>query len=453
MAGKSDKYGVVSRYATGQIKYDWNDNFRNDGLRFDFGGLGSSFASCELIGYFKVTDDVDDEVSGKMGGGKHSSGSRPRCYDMGVDINSGDTRYRTEDKHPEYDDGAEGSGDAAGGGIGCHNQFVGFNFIKRNLSNGVLLEIWQDQGNNEGNSDGDAGTGSAGAGPANQWKCIASWVVTDPIWKTPPSDHQETLRIDEVSESTLEWKWISLREILDDDSDTPSTGGSDDDDTGGDGSGSGGTGDGSGNTGSGPSTPPPPPPPPPEVYQEVVFEMMWNINYKSGDPCNVNAPPEFTDPVEVFTSPGDDAFVNIPKDMKAAGWFINKDSVLIGHKLRAIKIFMKKEGSPLTGDIKINIYSGNNDLVDTFDTVYAVNALDANVTEYLYTRASPARVLQENDRVSIDWLGDGDTVNYIRVQITETDKVDSTATCLFITDDNQHIEISEPYDLAGSVYI
>lgn len=438
-SNRVDKYGVISRYATGEQRTDFEEDFRGDSYRWDF--MDVPWTNYELRGYFFASGSVNDEVSGTLGGGRHTSGSSPRAYSLGIDSDDGSgPRYRFEEDHPDYEAGQEGPGDGQGGGVGIINRWVGFCFVIRNVSNGVLLEIWQDQGDNSGGE------------PANEWKLIASWVDTKFNQKSRPSDAMALLRIDGNVEN-LDYKWVCIQEILDGDEGGDVDGGGGDG-TGGTGSGdgTGGSGDGTGGTGGGPSTPPPPPPPPPEVYQEVVFEMLWNINYVSGDPCNVNAPPEFTDPQEVFTCPGDDAFVDIPKDMKAAGWFVNKDSVLIGRKIRAIKIHMKKVNLPLNGDIAIHIYNGANDLVDTFDTTYAVNSLTENLTEFEFLRPSPQRTLQENDRISVDWVG-GDSANYIRIQITEQDKVDSSATCLFITDDNQHIEINEGLDLAGSVYI
>lgn len=196
--GAQDSDGVIARYGTGSVRKDYNKNFRDDGKRFDFGVNSSAYASCELYGYFAINNPPDDEVSGKMGGGKHSSGSHPKCYDMGIDCRNGNTRYRTEDDHPDgYSDGVSG-----GKGVGMSSNFIGYDFVKRNLSGAVLLEIWQDTGNNQ-------------SAPSNQWKKVASWRVTSPLWQTPPSDHQETIRIDGPSGlPNLQYKWIGLREIL-----------------------------------------------------------------------------------------------------------------------------------------------------------------------------------------------------------------------------------------------
>lgn len=140
-----------------------------------------------------------------MGGGKHSGSNQVKCYDMGIDCRNGNSRYRTENPHPNYQNGASG-----GKGKPMSSQFVGYLFVKRNVSGAVLLEIWQDTGNNEGST------------PANQWQKVSSWRVTSPLWQTPGSDHQETIRIDGPGGvPSLRYKWIGLRRIETNDSETP----------------------------------------------------------------------------------------------------------------------------------------------------------------------------------------------------------------------------------------
>lgn len=199
----------MARYGTGQVKKDYNRNFRDDGKRFDFSINSNQYASCELYGYFACDNPPDDECSGKMGGGKHSGSNQVKCYDMGIDLRNGNSRYRTENPHPDYQSGASG-----GKGKPMGSQFIGYLFVKRNLSGAVLLEIWQDTGNNEG------------ATPANQWTKVSSWRVTSPLWQTPGSDHQETIRIDGPNGvPNLRFKWLGLREIVSGDSEAPGTGG------------------------------------------------------------------------------------------------------------------------------------------------------------------------------------------------------------------------------------
>lgn len=200
--GTVDKFGTKLVYPSTQVVYNYKENFRNDGKRFDFNLSGrKDFQSVELTAYVALTSQVKDEISGKLGGGKHSDGSRPKVYDLGFNIVNGVTRYRTEEVHPKYSSGKEGPK-----GIPQGTKFIGYKFIKKNLPEGVLLEIWQDAGNNEDNNK-----------PAsNQWKRIASWVENKYNWKIPPGDHQETLRIDDPQKKGLKQlkiKNISLSEI------------------------------------------------------------------------------------------------------------------------------------------------------------------------------------------------------------------------------------------------
>jgi hypothetical protein len=143
-----------------------------------------------------------------MGGGRHSGSSDSRCFDMGIDCRTGDTRYRIESPHNDYSSGVSG-----GKGVGMSSNFIGYKFVKRNVGTGsatkVSIEIWQDTGNNQST-------------PSNQWKKVASWLLGDPGFASssppfyiPPSDHQETIRIDGPGGNpNLQYKWIGLREIL-----------------------------------------------------------------------------------------------------------------------------------------------------------------------------------------------------------------------------------------------
>lgn len=207
--GAKDTNGVIASYGTGAVRHDHSKNFRDDGKRFDFSiNSSSQYVSCEIYGYFALSNPPDDEVSGKMGGGRHSGSSDSRCFDMGIDCRNGDTRYRIESPHNDYSSGVSG-----GKGVGMSSNFIGYKFVKRNMGSGsatkVSIEIWQDTGNNQST-------------PSNQWKKVASWTLGDPNFAsssppfyTPPSDHQETIRIDGPGGNpNLQYKWIGLREIL-----------------------------------------------------------------------------------------------------------------------------------------------------------------------------------------------------------------------------------------------
>jgi len=61
-----------------------------------------------------------------------------------------------------------------------NKKFIGYSFIKRNTRDGILLEIWQDMGNNTNN-------------PANSWKLISSEIQKENNnWSKP----KEKIEID-----------------------------------------------------------------------------------------------------------------------------------------------------------------------------------------------------------------------------------------------------------------
>lgn len=458
-----DKWGVSARYATGRIKYDWGENFRDDGYRFDFSGMGSDWESVELIGYFRHPSPPDDEVSGKLGGGRHSGSSRPRCYDLGIDCQTGATRYRLEDRHPEYDDGQSGRGSGQGGGIGLGSNFVGYDFVKRNVSNGVLLEIWQDQGNSNGNS------------PANQWRKIASWVETQTVWKIPPSDHQETIRVDEISESNFSWKWISLREILDTDSSQGNTGGGIGGGTGGGAGGQNpntpiggggtigggtGSGDGSGGTGSGTVTPAEPQ----EqaiLYERKLVTFRWNINFYTENACDIGRDPEQLPLDPIYNVAADDYYIE-GKQYRRCGIYIasesktdpSKNSMFIGRRLRAWKFTIKRFGATgLTGLIKLRVRDQDWNIVQEIGTIDAQTVTN-NDQDYDFElfNINATRQLQKGDHISLEY-DDGNTQDdYLRVKVAISDKIDFANTQLFVFDGGKYI-YDPNADFAGTISV
>lgn len=197
-----DKFGTKLMLSDGSnVRYDYRENFQGGGKskRWDF-ICGKTFLNCELTAYVQDNDKVQDEASGKMRGGKHSDGLHPKTYDMGVELRTGKTRYRTEDEHPVYEAGADGDT-----GVANNGKFIGYKFICNNApdNKSVNLQIWQDAGDNEGEQ------------VSNQWKKLADWKVTDPLWVVVATDHQETLRIDDDAKGSpnLKIKNISLAEI------------------------------------------------------------------------------------------------------------------------------------------------------------------------------------------------------------------------------------------------
>jgi hypothetical protein len=199
--GGTTKDGVKIPYeTTGNMRYDPNNNDRDDGKRMDFNSLkGNEYVNSAILGYFSLKNVPDDEVSGKFSAKPHSGSAQTDCYDLGVKNKGGDTRIRFEHIHPNYTS-ALATGDK---GKSLGEKFLGYLFARKNLPNGnVLCETWQDQGDNEGSA------------PANQWVKLFSWEDTKYKVTEYKDGHQITIRVDGsniVKEMKL--KWLALVEI------------------------------------------------------------------------------------------------------------------------------------------------------------------------------------------------------------------------------------------------
>lgn len=191
------KDGVQLLFADGStVKEGYNENFRDDGKRFD-NNVGNWVAS-EATGYFKFTKDpVDDEVSIKWSEKSHSGNNDVQCYDTGVSIKDGKVRMRFEQPHPNYS-GNIGSGQGAPLGT----KWIGYKGVKIPQADGsVLIELYQDTGDNE-------------TKPSNQWKKIYSHVDTK--YKRTGAHPYVTIRVDDPGKNgqkNLEAKWISVARI------------------------------------------------------------------------------------------------------------------------------------------------------------------------------------------------------------------------------------------------
>ena len=196
----TDKNGVKLLVADGSvIEYQYRENFRDDGKRFDF-KIPNADKGTEAQGYFKFTGGrtVDDEVSIKWSEMSHSGSNNVQCYDSGVDIKSGKTRMRFENPHPDY------SGNLGGGqGVPLKDKFIGYKGIwTPNADGSVTVKLYQDAGNNEGTT------------PANEWKEVYNY--TDTKYKRNGPHPEVTIRVDDPGkegQKNLEAKWLSVATI------------------------------------------------------------------------------------------------------------------------------------------------------------------------------------------------------------------------------------------------
>lgn len=193
------KDGVTIPFKVKEFKYDHNDR----GTRYDFRhGSGTSMV---MIGYFKTSGN--DDVSAKILGGRHSDSAKYDgcCYIPAINTSSGGGKFRVECPHPDYGDVDL---DFEGNGKGYNNGFVGTMAVAIQKPDGVIIQMWQDQGDNDGDK------------PANEWVKVLE-VFDDgnkargidgadrfPLRELPDSA-QNTWRIDTNNDA----KWLAVGEL------------------------------------------------------------------------------------------------------------------------------------------------------------------------------------------------------------------------------------------------
>lgn len=477
----------------------FNVNQRSDGVRYDYTNLHPRFVSVEYIIYLRhACGSIGDDCSFKTGGGRHSDGSRPNCYIANLPSEGGSgIRLRFEADHPSgYSTLASGPGNAtASVASASSGNWVGFSGIKRNMNGYILIQAWQDVGNNDG------------ATPANQWQCVGSWDVRSPYHPTPPNDHQETWRID--GEECMEYKWNSLREINPNDTTTPGTGGVGGGIGGGGGfggstgsgqvpggqigggsiggggafdqmgnyvgsgngtydqygnyvgygsgstGGGGSTGTGSGGTGTGIDTPSPQ-----EtqiVYERKEFMMRWNINFVSGDACGVGKSPE-TRPLKPIYEVSGDVYAE-GKNYSRFGIYVakesktdpTKNSLFMNTIARYAQFVAKRQGAnPLSGFIDLRIRDIDYNIVAELGQIDATIVTNSDQNLFL-NFPNNIRKFKKGDHLSIEYNGSTQE-NFLRVKVSQKDKIDGNNTILFVYDGNAYIY--DPFaDLGGVVSI
>lgn len=422
----TDIHGTHCVYASGKQGTSYQQDFRSDSHRWDVESLGANnYVNIEFHVYVAWANPSADEWGVQLGGGRHSDGSNPRCYVFGIDNKSGATRLRGEDSHPDYFSMGNGSS-----GVGLSSKPCGGSFVKRAVSNGVLCEIWQDAGANNG------------------WKRLLSIVETSRNWRQPPSDHCIVFRMDEGDLDSINISKFCYREILSTDPTTafggtgtgtpPSGGGGtgggtdpdDDDDTGGD------TG---GETGGEPEPPPDPAEPDPVVPEiltvQKVFSYEWNVITPAAA-CNDQEPAMSRELNLWYTADGTalddywDLFGGNPKQViTRVGLLVAIDkSAVHGQIFRQFVPIMKRVGAP-TGDVFIRIYDDKMNLVYTCPNSIVANSLGLVNTEPFFQDFKCETQLKLGYRLVVTYEG-GDASNYVRVHFNRTDGSDGLKTIL-----------------------
>lgn len=202
------------------------------------------------------------------------------------------------------------------------------------------------------------------------------------------------------------------------------------------GTGSGGTGStGGGGTESGTPTPTPDPTTTSPTFAESSLQLLWAIDSMEGDPCSINSPTEDTSLQEIFNAAPDNLYAET-LNYRRVGIYVNKiSSVFVGRKIRNVKVIMQRVGAqPLRGLVFCRIRASNRTIVEEFpDTIDSSLITETDVT-YEFTHSSPQRDIERGDFIYIEYPSGGDTSNYLRIKLSDTDKADGEASCLVTFD-------------------
>ena len=97
----------TTSYSYDPIVYTWNADHRSDGSFRENWSRGSRDLNSVLVGGYILTGGSDDEISCKLGGGRHSdsdNGKAGRCYVIGLALSGIRVRIRKENPHPSMHD-------------------------------------------------------------------------------------------------------------------------------------------------------------------------------------------------------------------------------------------------------------------------------------------------------------------------------------------------------------
>jgi hypothetical protein len=207
--GSTTRDGITVPFKIkGEWKYNFEEDRRDGGARYNGPAAGTSVV---MVGYFTM-DGGSDDVSAKLLGGRHTSSNTMMgtCYDLGIETNTGRPRLRVECPHHDMSDNLTGSVSEQGSDF--MGKWVGMMAAAIQEPDGVRVQYWQDQGNNEST-------------PTNQWKLLYEYFDTgqnkpgeadDSRFPLRDLNHtdgtaQNTWRIDESP--GLQAKWLAVAEI------------------------------------------------------------------------------------------------------------------------------------------------------------------------------------------------------------------------------------------------
>lgn len=206
----------TTSYSYDPIMYTYNiDHKANGSFRETFKRGDRDLNSVLIGGYIKCEGPNDEEISGKLGGGRQSNsdnGKAGRCYVISIRIGGSGIRIRKENPHSSYHE----TGISVSLSLGDRsNHYTGVMFMKVNQTiNGkdcVRCLCWIDTAGMN-----DSGVFTAGS---QNWVKVLDATDTgnwhDGIWLTTatPGDSRATIRTDQQADSSYDTKLLFCARI------------------------------------------------------------------------------------------------------------------------------------------------------------------------------------------------------------------------------------------------
>jgi hypothetical protein len=137
-------------------------------------------------------------------------------------------------------------------------------------------------------------------------------------------------------------------------------------------------------------------------------------------------------------------------DVTGIGELLTSASSLIGKSIQRVTVVLKKAGNP-TGTINVRIRNSSNAIAKEIGTIDASTLTSSD--QAFEVTASSAYILQANDKVLVEWVGTGSSLDVVHVKRQGSGAVfDGTSTYFVARKANGSYSNSTNRDLAGDWY-
>jgi hypothetical protein len=437
---RCDSNGQVRINFLTQDRYDGDGATQNLGTAKQRGYLwkNTDWRNAEFTVYLRPLNSSGGDTDIPLGlrGGRHTDGQEcegATCK-VAVDIDSGEARFRKEQRHPN--DYISRDWEDIGLGGNWEDDWIGFKFCLYNRESNdedatVVWELWVDDDDDgtfskemtyteRPDSWGDGNYCSGGRNTAISWGGPYALLR----WDGP----------------TVEFRDVVVRELsFPISTDTSGEGGSEEPEP---------------ELPPGPGTPNTPTQPTGPIVRRKFWDVVYSINSDTGETCGITGSPG-NNPVETpfyNVSPTNNYFEMYAALLRRVGLFINSSSSEnVNRRVREVKATLKKIGSP-TGNVYCRVYDEKeptDNLIAEIGLVDSATLLttDSSIT---FTNLASEALLKTGYKLYIVYEG-GDVNNKVQLKVANLDPVDGSRTCIKRKFADGSTDIQTRFDFAGSI--